>query len=151
VGTTNGPGFGAIGDLLNTNPRLGPLADNGGPTRTHALLSGSPAINAGDNAYAPPTDQCGLPRIDEQSHRIDIGAFEVRNPLPTITAITLESGPSCRLSCNGMPAAQYALETSSNLVNWTTITNLVAGQNGLFEWRDPNVNDPVRFYRLRQP
>jgi hypothetical protein len=38
----------AIGDQINTDPILGPLQDNGGPTFTHALLTGSPAINAGD-------------------------------------------------------------------------------------------------------
>lgn len=39
-------------DLINTDPLLGPLADNGGPTQTMALLAGSPAINAGSNALA---------------------------------------------------------------------------------------------------
>src|SRR4029077_6237493 len=43
AGYLNGPG-----DQINTEPMLGPLQDNGGPTFTHALLPGSPAINAGD-------------------------------------------------------------------------------------------------------
>ena len=38
----------SIGDQNNTDPMLGPLQDNGGPTLTHALLTGSPAIDAGD-------------------------------------------------------------------------------------------------------
>src|SRR5262249_573524 len=52
-----------------TNPLLGPLANNGGPTMTHALLAGSPAINAGDSAAAmgtggvPLNDQRGVPFI----------------------------------------------------------------------------------------
>ena len=59
--------------------RLGPLQDNGGPTPTLALLPGSPAIDAGDNAAAPgPTDQRGLPRI--ANGVIDIGAYEVQKP-----------------------------------------------------------------------
>ena len=48
------------------NPLLGPLVNNGGPTETHALLTGSPAIDTGGNAVAPPTDQRGivlLPRM----------------------------------------------------------------------------------------
>jgi hypothetical protein len=47
-------GFAALGDLSSTDPLLGPLADNGGPTRTHALLPGSPGINAGTNIGCPP-------------------------------------------------------------------------------------------------
>lgn len=52
----------APGDLTNTNPLLGPLADNGGPTLTHALLPGSPAIDAADTATFPATDQRGIAR-----------------------------------------------------------------------------------------
>ena len=57
---------------------LGPLQDNGGPTFTHALLTGSPAIDAGDNTDAPLFDQRGpgFPRI--VNGIIDIGAFEVQ-------------------------------------------------------------------------
>ena len=63
--------LGVSGDQPATDPLLGPLADNGGPARTHALLVGSPAINGGascsvavDQRYAPRDAQC------------DIGAFE---------------------------------------------------------------------------
>jgi len=42
------------GDQINIDPMLGPLQDNGGPTFTHALLPGSPAIDAGDPSFAPP-------------------------------------------------------------------------------------------------
>jgi CSLREA domain-containing protein len=58
------------GDKISVNPLLGPLADNGGSTLTHALLTGSPAINgAGPGAAA--TDQRGVPRSS------DIGAYEL--------------------------------------------------------------------------
>jgi hypothetical protein len=65
-------------DLLNVNPQLGPLQDNGGRTHTMALLPGSPAIDAGDNTDAPRWDQRGpgFPRIVNGT--IDIGAFEVQ-------------------------------------------------------------------------
>src|SRR6266478_920823 len=43
----------AVGDRINTNPQLNFLADNGGPTFTHALLPGSPAIDAGDPNFNP--------------------------------------------------------------------------------------------------
>lgn len=69
-------GFGATGDQLNVDPQLGPLQNNGGPTLTHALLAGSPAINAGDNAGAPATDQRGFTRI--VGGTVDIGSYEVQ-------------------------------------------------------------------------
>ena len=61
-------------DILDTDPLLDFLGNNGGPTLTHALLSGSPAINAGNNDGAPITDQRGYARI--VSGIIDIGAYE---------------------------------------------------------------------------
>src|SRR5437660_1779497 len=75
AGYLNGPG-----DQINTDPMLGPLQDNGGPTFTHALLPGSPAINAGDPNFVPPPlyDQRG-PGFDRvRGDRIDIGSFEVQ-------------------------------------------------------------------------
>ena len=64
----------ASGDLTNTIPLLGPLADNGGPTLSFALLAGSPAIDAGDNAGCPGIDQRGALR--PAGVRCDIGAYE---------------------------------------------------------------------------
>ena len=82
-GLLNGPG-----DQINTDPLLGPLQDNGGPTFTHALLPGSPAIDAGDPNFIPPpfNDQRGCPFDRVFNGRIDIGSFETqppRRPCPT--------------------------------------------------------------------
>jgi len=64
-------------DLNGTNPLLGPLAYNGGPTRTHALLAGSPALDAVPvPACSASTDQRGVPR--PQGAACDIGAYEER-------------------------------------------------------------------------
>ncbi|MCA1552803.1 MAG: hypothetical protein LC737_00330, partial [Chloroflexi bacterium] len=52
----------SCGSFNNANPLLGPLQDNGGATTTHALLAGSPAIDAGTNAGCPATDQHGVAR-----------------------------------------------------------------------------------------
>jgi hypothetical protein len=72
---------GAGGSLIGVDPLLGPLADNGGPatssgqaTFTYALLSGSPALDAGNDATCLSTDQRGVAR--PQGAQCDIGAFE---------------------------------------------------------------------------
>ena len=67
-------GFANTGDLSGATALLGPLQNNGGQTFTHALLSGSPAIDAGNDSAAPATDQRGTTR--PQGSQSDIGAFE---------------------------------------------------------------------------
>jgi len=64
------------GDTLGGDPMLAPLADNGGPTWTHALLTGSPAIDTGNNAAALTTDQRGDGFVRVYGAAADIGAFE---------------------------------------------------------------------------
>ena len=68
---------GGEGARETSAPGLGPLANNGGPTLTHALLTGSPALNAGNPAIVDPpaTDQRGDARIVQG--RIDVGAVEM--------------------------------------------------------------------------
>jgi hypothetical protein len=75
--TDGGSGFDDT-DLLNVDPLLGSLQDNGGPTQTMALQCRSPAIDAGDNTDAPDWDQRGpgFPRI--VNGIIDIGAYELQ-------------------------------------------------------------------------
>jgi hypothetical protein len=76
----------ATGDQVNTDPMLGPLQDNGGPTLTHALLADSPAIDAGDPNFTTPPDfdqrGPGFPRV--VGGRIDIGAFEAPEAIPPV-------------------------------------------------------------------
>lgn len=90
VSSDDGAGYlNGAGDQINTDPMLGPLQNNGGPTFTHALLLGSAAINAGDPIFVPPPDYDqrgpGFDRV--RNGRIDIGSFEVqaRTPRPTAT------------------------------------------------------------------
>ncbi|HEY0231185.1 MAG TPA: choice-of-anchor Q domain-containing protein [Dokdonella sp.] len=64
------------GDTLGGEPLLGPLADNGGPTMTHVLLAGSPAIDAGSNLASLDTDQRGDGYVRVFGTAADIGAFE---------------------------------------------------------------------------
>ena len=86
LSSDNGAGYlTAAGDQINTDPKLGPLQDNGGPTFTYALLADSPAIDAGNpnfnpNNFQPPRtyDQRGLGFDRVKNGRSDIGAFEVQ-------------------------------------------------------------------------
>jgi len=89
VSSDDGGGYlNGTGDQINTSPLLGPLQNNGGPTFTHQLLPGSPAIDTGDPNFTPPPfyDQRGpgFPRV--VNGRIDKGSFEVQEgPTPTST------------------------------------------------------------------
>jgi hypothetical protein len=93
VGTRNRP----------IDPILGPLQDNGGDTFTHALLSGSPAIDAGDNNGCPTTDQRGYLR----DTNCDIGAYEYNAQLPS--GYVPERGEKNRLSYGKSSAKQFRL------------------------------------------
>jgi hypothetical protein len=81
-------GSGGLADGVQGNrvgvidPGLAPLGDYGGPTQTMALLPGSPALDAGNNAFVAPgeTDQRGRPR--NSGGTVDIGAFESQQGLP---------------------------------------------------------------------
>ncbi len=93
-GTTCGWGS-TNGSKSSTPPLLGALTNNGGPTQTFALLTGSPAIdgvtfNAPNSA--PSTDQRGVAR--PQGVRYDIGAFELDNTPPTVAMTSLSSNPT---------------------------------------------------------
>ncbi|NNC74109.1 MAG: CSLREA domain-containing protein, partial [Acidimicrobiia bacterium] len=76
------------GDLLNADPLLGPLTDNGGPTLTHALSTGSPAMEAGTSlgVGVPGVDQRGVGRPQDGDNDtfaiIDIGAYEHQFAVP---------------------------------------------------------------------
>jgi uncharacterized repeat protein (TIGR01451 family) len=97
------------GDLTNSDPRLGPLANNSGGTLTHALLPGSPAIGAGDAAGCPATDQRGLAR--PQGTACEIGAFE--------TSVSADLSVS-------KTAAPNPVAVGGHLVYTVTVTNVGA-------------------------
>ncbi|MBU0663121.1 MAG: hypothetical protein KJ990_01110 [Proteobacteria bacterium] len=71
-----------VSDLVGVNPQLGTLADNGGPTRTHAIYYASPAVNQGidRSSLGIVTDQRGMGR--PMGGQYDIGAFEASVPVP---------------------------------------------------------------------
>lgn len=79
IGSGSGVSDGVNGNQVGSrntplDPLLGPLANNGGPTRTHALLLGSPAIDGASTPDCPATDQRGVLR--PQGPACDIGSYE---------------------------------------------------------------------------
>jgi uncharacterized repeat protein (TIGR01451 family) len=113
-----------------TNPQLGPLQNNGGPTQTMALLVGSPALDAGDNcvvdntcSVALPgsitTDQRGFARnVDgpdaDTTATVDIGALEAQVSLANITDKTTKEDTQLQFTFNVGGANISATATSSN-------------------------------------
>jgi hypothetical protein len=96
---------GPTGSLIG-NPLLAPLADNGGPTRTHALSVGSPAINAGTDCTVA-VDQRGVAR-DAQC---DLGAFEFIDF--TTVALTIDASAPVKRS-NGWAVVTGTVKCSRN-------------------------------------
>lgn len=106
IGDTTGSGITArtgSRNILNQPALLGPLADNGGPTLTHALLTGSPAIDAGSDTFAVDAD--GVPLLTDQrgsgfdriqNGRIDLGAvesdFDAAAIAPYVVTATIDEG-----------------------------------------------------------
>jgi hypothetical protein len=89
-------------DQPNINPLLAPLADNGGPTMTHALMPGSPAIDKGGTSanQCPTTDQRGIAR--PQGPACDVGAFELE---VTTQPTASPTAPSATTAASGTPAS----------------------------------------------
>ena len=159
-------------DQINTNPQLGPLQNNGGPTFTHALLTNSPAIDKGKrDAVAnlvSNTDQRSLPRPADLpdvanapgGDGSDIGAFEVQaavfgTPMVLAGLQKLLNGPF-QFSFSNTPGASFTVLTSTNielpLSNWTVLGPLTEISPGYFQFADPQATNHAQgFYRVRSP
>ena len=128
------------GNNVRTNPALGTLADNGGPTLTIAPLAGSPAIHAADNAWAPPFDQRGFER-SLSGGPTDIGAVEgvgvtiVTNPV----SLMVTNGANVRFTVTAAgetPLKYYWKFNGTNIAFATNstyiITNVTAANVGAY-------------------
>jgi hypothetical protein len=141
-------------DQTSADPLLGPLADNGGPTLTHALLPGSPAIDKG-RSFGLTTDQRGATRPLDFSNfpnaaggdGADSGAFEIGAPPLAIA----KPGTSVVLSWPSFYTT-FSLQVSTNVAesnSWTSATGSAALTGN--EFRQTNsVSTTNRFYRLKQ-
>jgi len=153
-------------DLIGTpgaprDPRLGLLEDNDGPTLTHALLDGSPAIDAGHSSGAF-TEQRGFNRRVDQAgiaeatggDGTDIGAFEFGAPPPRIISIT-RSAADVGLTFTGAPGATYRLECRLSLTEGTWgralgVFDTTASEIGQGDFIDlDGADQSSAFYRVR--
>jgi hypothetical protein len=138
--------FTATGSLNNADPKLLPLADNGGPTPTMALAPDSPARDQGDSALAGAADQRGVPRpIGPGS---DIGAFEF---VPPFSITPLPDG-AMRLSFTLQPGRTAVLQATTDLRTWTDRQTSQTDTAGLFTAIDTEApRHPRQFYRTKTP
>jgi hypothetical protein len=109
---------GNSGNIIGVDPKLGLLANNGGFTPTHALLAGSPAINAGRDANCPAKDQRGMKR--PQGSQCDLGAFELELQTLTIAGNTGAAGVKLKYTdgtvktVTSQPNGNYSLTVPNN-------------------------------------
>ena len=158
LGTFNSQDYNLIGNTSNAtingttthnitgqDPKLTPLADNGGPTRTHALLAGSPALDAGGNSLATdaggnllPTDQRGANRFSGAGHVVDIGAYEFNTSFEDITDKTSNEDIPFLLSFDvgdAGPGAASVTATSDNQALIPDANITVGGGNPVWTLR----------------
>ena len=109
---------------LHADPLLGPLADNGGPTMTHALQPGSPAVDSvGPGCPPPGADQRGITR--PQGPACDMGAFEVvvpGGPPPTTTTTTGATTTTSTLPATTTTTSTLPTTTTTSVPATTTTT-----------------------------
>jgi uncharacterized repeat protein (TIGR01451 family) len=150
-GLTDGTNNNQIGVALS-DLRIGPLASNGGPTQTHALLAGSPALDAGDNTLIPkdfldqdgdsdtnepvPFDQrgVGFSRTADAAdadtvQTVDIGAFEADPSVEDIADKTTAEDTPLVFTFNVGDAATEFFSITATSLNQTLVpdANLTVG------------------------
>src|SRR5690349_14292416 len=144
-GLTNGVNNNQVGVA---DARLGPLANNGGPTKTHALLSDSPALDAGDNCVVDAahcgeptlpqltTDQCGSGfnrSVDgpdaNATATVDIGAYEMQLPLASLPDTATNEDTQLIVAFNPGDTSTITSITASSS-NTTLVPNNLAHLQG---------------------
>ena len=150
-------------DQINTNPKLGPLANNGGPTLTMLPLFGSPAIDAGDDSVTNlmATDQRGFPR--RSGAHVDIGAVEAqyapanRPPLVGNSSWTAPGGAGCfQFAFSNATNADFSVLAATNpalpLADWTLLAPAIQCSPGQYQFTDPGATNYLqRYYRVISP
>ena len=136
-----------IGNRYGVDPLLSPLQNNGGMTMTHALLPGSPAIDAGPANAAPYFDQRGIAR--PQGTADDIGAYEYGSvPRPVLVAAAPGSDGCFHVNFSGVPGFTYTLLRAPTPAGpWTLLNAATACGDGSVACTDATPPAGSAFYR----
>ena len=111
-------------NILGKDPKLGTLADNGGPNQTHAVPPGSPAVDCIPPANCPlKTDQRGIPR--PMGEKADIGAFETDTVPPKVTAIAAATP-----SPTNSRSVSFTVSFDENMRNFDAPADVVLKETG---------------------
>ncbi len=150
IGNTNGCTLtnDLTGNIYGVDPLLGPLQYNGGTTLTHALLAGSPAIDAGPANAAPFTDQRGMSR--PQGAADDIGAYEYSAaPLPGQVAVAPVGDGTFHLHLLAPTGYTYTVQRGATLQGpWTSFTTSAPDANGNGDCIDATPTAGSGYYRI---
>jgi Dockerin type I domain len=130
TGGSGGLSNGIRGNIVGSNPKLGALQNNGGPTNTMALQTGSPAINAGSNAlavdangHALTTDQRGAGFSRIGGGVVDIGAYEVQTAMASNSPAVLLPSPFVSATSLKPPSLlSNATHATPNFIDLGTVT-----------------------------
>ena len=128
-----------------TDPRLGPLQGNGGPTLTMQPRPGSPAIDFGSAVGAPSVDQRGATR--PSGNGVDMGAVEVG---PSGPVLSLQAnGSTVTVSFYAEAGVSYQLWSSTDLMTWQMEEQMAAASTGAMVSRTLPASGPRRFFRVQ--
>lgn len=108
--------FNQPGDLVNQVPNLGPLVDNGGPTVTHALLPGSPALDhiTAATANQPAVDQTGETRPQGSGH--DAGSLEAISCVSTTHNVSSQTALNTAIGCfNAASSGSHVINVQQDI------------------------------------
>jgi hypothetical protein len=124
IDSVDGPNVHSNGhNLIGGNPLLGPLQNNGGPTLTHALLPGSPALNVGDPNQLGTADQRGVVR----SGGVNIGAYQASASALVLTAPdTVTAGTPFDVTVKAVDPFQQTAVGYHGMVHFVTSNGAMA-------------------------
>ena len=152
-----------LSDLVGTNSainaKLGALTNNGGFTRTCALLSGSPALDVGDDAITntplPLTsDERGYPR--RSGAHVDIGAYELQWPATPFLARSATSNGVFVITLTNVPGAAitvlFQTDVTKAMTTWPALGLMTETAAGQYQWTDTTMpSRALRYFRVRSP
>lgn len=144
VGSATGLANQVSGDLIGSgaspvDPLFSPLQDNGGPTLSHALLAGSPAIDAGNSSGVAANDQTRTTRLldgnADGAATVDIGAVEFRDGARTftvdVTTDSIDVNPGDGAAANG--SGETSLRAAIQEANALTGSSRIVLPSGVFQ------------------